>query len=539
VIFFPGVAVANSFDVIVVGSGFGGSVVACRLAEAGARVLVLERGRRWTSEEFPRKPTDPWLYDQARPNKYNGWLDLRLFPRMAVIQGAGVGGGSLCYSSVLMKADTERFHKHWPAEITRDELEPYYGKVAQMLGVQPIPSGQHTQRYKLLQQAAQKTGMEARFQSAPLAVSFDPEWNYDLPDPLNTKHSKPFVNQHGQQQGTCVHLGNCDIGCDVKAKNTLDLNYIPSAERHGAEVRPLHLVRFIEPQQTDYRVVFDRIVDGRLMPGEERSERVVIAAGSLGSTELLLRCRDEYRTLRGISRLLGQDWSANGNFFTFDYYENPDDVQQSIGPTISGVLDLMDGAVQGQRFVIEDDGFPNLLLNAVRASFQKSWFNLSAWILRYYLRRGVQEKNLLRNVMVWLGAGVDGGDGSLQLGRSWLMPWKRELRLAWDVRRSRQVIEAILAFQQRLSQVSGGRLNVPFYWSWLSSLVTVHPLGGCRIGNTPNDAVVDHRGEVFGHKGLYVADGAILPTPIGRNPSMTIAALSERVAFLMARHGSS
>ena len=388
----------------------------------GARVLVLERGRRWTQEQFPRKRTDPWLYDHASPNRHHGWLDVRFFRASAVVQGR-VGGGSLCYSSVLLKADAERFQKHWPAEITSAELDPYYDKVAHMLAVQTIPPGQHTQRYKLLQQAAQKTGLAARFQSAPLAVSFHPKWNYDLPDPLNVKHSTSFKNDHGQQQGTCVHLGNCDIGCDVKAKNTLDLNYIPSAQAEGsrgsaAACGPLHravpgrVSRRFRPHRR--RTARARRRTGRARCGRRR------VAGIDGAAAPLPR-RISYAA--GHQCAARPNWSRNGNFFSLDYHANPDEVQQSIGPTISGFLDLMDGSMDGQRFVIEDDGFPNLLLNAARAT--KSWFNVAAWVVHGYLRRGLREKSLYRNIMVWLGAGVDGGDGSLRLGRSWLMPWKK------------------------------------------------------------------------------------------------------------------
>jgi cholesterol oxidase len=527
--------VSQGFDVIVVGSGFGGAVTACRLAEAGARVLVLERGRRWSTEQYPRRPTDAWLYDHARPQKHNGWLDLRFYKRMAVAQGAGVGGGSLCYSSVVMEAGAERFQEGWPAEITAAELAPYYEEVRAMLGVRPIPPGQHTRRYQLMQGAAERAGLGQRFQSVPLALSFDPAWNYGLTDPQNPKHSRPFVNSQGQPQGTCVHLGNCDVGCDVRAKNTLDLNYIPAAERRGAEVRPLHLVRHVEPDGAGYRVVFDRIEGGRLVRGAERAGRVVLAAGSLGSTELLLRCRDQYRTLPRVSPLLGHGWSANANCLTPDVYPDPAAVRQSVGPTISAGLDFMDGSVDGQRFFLEDDGFPNLLLGAVNAALGRQWPRPLAWALRAHLRRAA--KNPLGNVMVWLGEGVDAADGRLSLRRGWLAPWRRGLHLDWDVRRSERVIAAILATQQKLSRAAGGSLRVPFYWRWLRALVTVHPLGGCRMGATAADGVVDHGGQVFGHPGLFVADGAILPRPVGRNPSLTIAALAERVARLLVRDG--
>ena len=528
---------AGGFDVIVVGSGFGGAVTAGRLAEAGARVLVLERGRRWSPDQYPRKAGDPWLFHPARPERYNGWLDLRLYRGMTVAQGAGVGGGSLSYSSVVMEADPALFERGWPPEITHAELAPYYAKVRGMLGVGEIPPGQQTQRYKLLQRGAERLGYGERFGSVPLALSFDADWSYELPDAVDPRRSKSFVNAQGQRQGTCVHLGNCDIGCDVQAKNTLDLNYIPLAERHGAEVRPLHLVRWVQPDGGRYRVVFDRIEEGRLVRGAERAERVVLAAGSLGSTELLLRCRDEHRTLPRVSRALGRHWSCNANFFTSGIYGTDVKVEQSIGPTIAAGLDFMDGAVDGQRFFVEDDGFPNLLLGALTARLRSGWIDPFAWALQTHLRRGRDEKNPFRNVMVWLGEGADAADGELRLRRRLLTPWRRKLDLRWDVERSRPVLDAIGSIHRRLTEATGGRFRTPLYWSLLRSLVTVHPLGGCTVGTAPDDAVVDHRGEVFGHENLFVADGAVVPVAIGRNPSMTIGALAERTAALMTDDG--
>lgn len=523
----------NDFDVIVIGSGFGGAVTACRLAEAGARVLVLERGRRWAASDYPRRPDDAWFYDHANPSKRHGWLDLRFYRGMAVAQGAGVGGGSLCYSSVVMEADAERFAEGWPPELTLAELAPYYERARAMLRPATIPPGQHTRRYTLMQRAAEKTGLEARFGPMPLAVSFDPSWSYDLPDARSARHSMPFVNEQGQRQGTCIHLGNCDLGCDVHAKNTLDLNYIPAAERRGAEVRPLHLVRFIRPDGDGYRVVFDRIRDGRLVRGEERAACVVIAAGSLGSTELLLRCRDEYRTLPRLSRRLGAGWSANANVLTPDLYADASRVQQTVGPTISGGLDFMDGSVGGRRFFVEDDGFPNLLLNTVSARLRSRALHPAALVLRAHLRRLLRRDNPLGGVMMWLGEGVDAGDGMFYLGHRFLAPWEREMKLAWSIDRSREVIEAILDTHRRLSEANGGKLLVPFTWTLLRALVTVHPLGGCGMGTSWETGVVDHRGQVFGYPNLYVADGAVVPRPIGRNPSLTIAALAERAAALM------
>jgi cholesterol oxidase len=230
----------DTFDAIVVGSGFGGSVVACRLAERGLKVLVLERGRRWLPSDYPRKPADPWFYSVRHPEKRHGWLDIRLFKRMIVAQAAGVGGGSLAYSGVALEAHPSCFDQGWPPELSYAELKPYYDLVAQTMQLQTIPDGQLTQRSKLARSAAEKLSHLDRFAKAPLAMSFSTEWHYALDAPFDRRHSRPFVNAQGVQQGTCIHLGNCDIGCDVRAKNTLDVNYLPLAERHGCVVSPLH-----------------------------------------------------------------------------------------------------------------------------------------------------------------------------------------------------------------------------------------------------------------------------------------------------------
>jgi cholesterol oxidase len=195
----------------------------------------------------------------------------------------------------------------------------------------------------------------------------------------------------------------------------------------------------------------------------------------------------------------------------------------------------MDGSVGGERFYVADDGFPNLLLNAVTARIGAGAGGPFARLLRNRLERGLDEKNPTDQIMVWLGEGVDGADGRLRLGRSLVPPFRRQLELDWDLTRSRGVIEALLATFRRLSEVEGGRLREPVLWRLFKSLVTVHPLGGCAMAGGPEEGVVDHRGQVFGYPNLFVADGALLPRPTGRNPSMTIGALAERTADLMTR----
>jgi cholesterol oxidase len=528
---------SKPFDVIVIGSGFGGAVTACRLAEKGAKVLILERGRRWEIKDYPRDLDDAWIYDPNEPHKRNGWLDFRFFDDMAVAMGAGVGGGSLIYANVSIPAKEWLFNKGWPPEITYKGLERYYNKVGQTLNVQTIPDNQLTRRFKLMKEGAENLGYGERFKKLPLAVTFSQKWTPDLEDAYNDKHSEPLTpNAQGQLQGTCVHCGNCPIGCQVKAKNTLDLNYIPWAEKHGAEVRPLHLVRYIEPEKSGtgnsgYRVYFDRIVDGKLIPGSESAKRVIVAAGSLGSTELLLRCRDQYKSLPGLSGFLGRNWSSNGDFLTPATYNNRQ-VSPMQGVTISCAIDFLNEDQSAPQFFIEDGGAPNALRNFLKST-DPGKFPLARAALKGLLEL-VGPEDPFSNVMPWFAQGVDAADGRLYLGRPWYAFWrKKQLRMDWDIERSKPVITAIINMHKLLSATTGGKPHVPVFWTALKNLVTPHPLGGCNMGVDATRGVVDHRGEVFGYPNLFVADGAIIPEAIGLNPSRTIAALAERIADLI------
>ncbi|HVG23158.1 MAG TPA: GMC oxidoreductase [Thermoanaerobaculia bacterium] len=508
------------FDYIIIGSGFGGSVSACRLAQKGAKVLVLERGRRWDErKDYPVK--ESWIFAPDHPEKLNGWLDFRLFGKMNVVQGAGVGGGSLVYANISVEARPDVFDKGWPAEITYKGLKPYYERVAKFMNVQRVPPSQVPERFKLMKRAAEAKGWGDRFMPVELCVEFDQKYdlaNWDMTDNAQ-KFSVRSKNQHGVEIGTCVHCGNCDIGCKYGAKSTLDKNYIPVAEMAGAEFRPLHLVRAIEPQNGGYVVRFDRIVNGALVPGQETARRVIVAAGSLGSTELLLRCRDEHKTLRNVSDFLGRNWTSNGDFLTPAMYKDYKPYPHR-GPTITSAIDFGDGAYKNERFWIEDGGYPNLIVNYLRHFDTKTARTIAKAL----------ENVFDDNVMPWFAQGVDRGDGRLYLGREWLTPWKKRLKLDWKAKANAALFNAISDMHHELSAATGGKPEFEMLWKQFKTVITPHPLGGCNIGTSAANGVVDHMGEVFGHPGLYVCDGAIIPVPIGRNPTRTIAALAERFA---------
>ncbi|KQU08046.1 GMC family oxidoreductase N-terminal domain-containing protein [Rhizobium sp. Leaf453] len=521
------------FDAIIIGSGFGGAVAACRIAEAGQRVLVLERGRRWSPDDYPRGPDDDWIFDVDEPEEQNGWIDLRFLDDMWVAQGAGVGGGSLIYANVSIDAPKEAFESGWPSQITFAEMAPYYARVAAMLKPEVIPDNQLTPRYTLMRDAAAAIGEEKRLRKLELAVSFDPEGTFPESRPESEVATRSFENAFGRKQGYCVHAGNCDIGCKAQAKNTLDLNYLAVAEEKGAEIRPLAMVSHIVAEGRHYAVVYHEIGNGKRRERVVRTRHVFLAAGSLGSTELLFRSRDLFASLPKVSPALGSNWSSNGDFLTPAFYDDRT-LSPTLGPTITAAIDFLDGKDGGARYFVEDGGFPDALGNAIRAGAKQGRMRPGSNFLKM-LAGLAYDGDTLENMMPWFGQAVDGGDGRLYYGRDWLRPWRRRLKLDWNVKRSERGIGRLIAAHERLSAATGGTPQVPPTWTVLRNLVTPHPLGGCGMAASSAAGTIDHAGEVFGHPGLYVVDGAAVPRPIGLNPSKTIAALAERTLDIMLR----
>ncbi|MEZ5316131.1 MAG: GMC family oxidoreductase [Vicinamibacterales bacterium] len=509
-------------DVIVIGSGFGGAVTACRLAEAGASVIVLERGREWHPGNFPRQLDDPWIWDDTAPTERSGWFDVRMFPHMTVIQGAGVGGGSLVYANISVEAKPDTFTVGWPPGVTYDMLAPHYAEVGRMMEVRPVPQAQWPERTRLLRDAATQAGWQHRFRPLDLAVRFDPAWTYDQPNPHDHAKSVAEPNLHGVTQGTCVHLGECDIGCPVKARNSLDFNYLAVARQRGAVIRPGHIVREIRTTagglfEVDAREIVGPALQARLLT----ARRVIVAAGSLGSTEILLRSRAN-GGLPAVSQRLGQRWSSNGDFLTPAVHPLRE-VEPSRGPTITAAIDLLDGEYMGQPIFVEDGGFPGLAPDALERHAADPTASPTMRQITASLLPVLGRINIIRRVMPWFAQSRDAADGTLSLQNN-------RLALAWNVAGSEATINAVASVHRKLAMHTAGLALTPLPWTIARDLITPHPLGGCAMGATPAQGVVDARGEVFGHPGLFVADGAIVPKAIGLNPSRTIAALAEHIA---------
>ncbi len=352
-----------SYDVVIVGSGFGGGIAACRLAEAGKRVCVLERGRRFGRDDFPDHPAQApamlW-HQSANPG---GLFDVRLMKDLTVITAAGVGGGSLVYASVQLRAPPEVFEQGWPTAIDRAELDPWYELTEEALEPTATPAAPELPKVRAFAAAGRHAGREAK--PLPIAVHF------------GESRTNPFS---GVPQDGCENLGRCDLGCPVHAKNTVDITYLARAEAHGAEVRPLHLATSIIPPAgagDPWRVGFDHLDDGG--GGVIEAPTVVLAAGTLGSPRLLFGNR---RRLRDLSPALGTRFSGNGDALGIAFDPTAPDVRgarNDYGPVMTSMLDY----TAERRAIVADGGLPanfDVLLEVARGvNVIRGW---RRWLLR-------------------------------------------------------------------------------------------------------------------------------------------------------------
>jgi cholesterol oxidase len=352
-------------------------------------------------------------------------------------------------------------------------------------------------------------------------------------------------NPHGgMAQSSCDCTGNCLLGCRQHAKNTLDLNYIPLAEKkHGAEVYPLHRADKLERiGDNGYKVHFERLDEDPSGPTEQgyvTGKTVVVAAGTLGSTELLLRSRDVHGTLPAVSTMLGRRFSGNGDLILAGTLGPDRDVDPGRGPNITAGVDC---STPNNRIFIEDLGYPdgflwflegaipppgrlrNLFLSVKTYVLATFGLNSGSSRISFEIERIVEGGTTTR-FLPYLGMGTDAGDGRLRLKHG-------SIDIDWRHRQSLRMFSEMEQVLRKMSHAINGRYVTSVLWRWpVRKLLTAHPLGGCIMGVNKDSGVVNEFGEVWGYPGLYVADGSIVPTALSVNPSMTISALAERIAF--------
>jgi cholesterol oxidase len=440
-----------------------------------------------------------------------------------VITAAGVGGGSLVYANVQLRAPAVVFEDpRWPAAITAETLEPWYRRTEAALDPVTTPPDPPLRKVQAFAAAAANAGRPVR--PLPIAVHF------------GEAREHPFS---GVRQEGCQNLARCDIGCPVHAKNTVDITYVARAESHGTEVFPLHEVRRLDPPPHvggSWRIGY-RDLDGG-GSGSVEAPLVVLAAGTLGSPRLLLTNR---RRLPRISRSLGNGFSGNGDALGIAFDARADgvrDARNDVGPVMTSALDYTDD----RRLILADGGLPpgfGAILDVARGvNVIKRWRRWLVWLRALVARLGWTDQALRprevrlgaerpgtpdRDALIFLMFGRDAADGQMRLTRL-----LRRFDIRWSKAGSAQLFADLERTANDLARAADA---APFYaldGGPLGTFMTVHPLGGCPMGDDPDRSVVDDTGRVRGYDGLYVLDGSIVPTALGVNPSKTIAALAER-----------
>ena len=546
------------FDAVVVGSGFGGSVSAYRLAEAGQSVCLLERGKAYPPGSFARTPKAMHANFWDPSAGMFGLFDVWSFKHIAALISSGLGGGSLIYANVLLRKDEKWFvreepgvpgYEYWP--VTRAELDPHYDRVERMMNAQRYPFAKspydRTEKTKAMQMAGQKLDME--WMLPPLAVTFANTGAEPIPgEPIVEAHR----NLHDRTRSTCRLCGECDVGCNYGSKNTLDYNYLSAAKRAGADLRTLAEVKTIAPHAGRGYVISYR----QHVPGEPKqpdaplvtisATRLILSAGTFGSTYLLLSNRQHFP---GISPTLGSHFCSNGDLLTFalrcsrktDAGKVPWALDGTYGPVITSSLRMPDTLDGGSRrgFYIEDAGYPAFitwlvetagLASTLGRAQRLAWRRiLSALGIHTTTNLSADIANLLgsgdlsASSIPLLGMGRDVPDGHLGLENGLLSS-------DWAIKRSSPYFTGLTDTMKQITEAWGGCFQSNPTWHLGHRSITVHALGGAPMARRIDEDVVNGYGEVFGYPGLHVADGSVMPGPVGTNPSLTIAALADRFA---------
>jgi len=560
-------------EAVVIGSGFGGAVSCCRLAQKWQdKVMLLERGKRYPMGSFPRTPhamaDNFWSPsgDQAkrpknlRERNLRGMFDIRNFTRMDALVCAGLGGGSLIYANVFLEPPEKVFECGWPKSINKTSLQPYYEIARSVLGARPIPSWEHEPRRKIVRTELFQAFAKDQNRTSTLAdicVFFGN--NFRKPTDIGIQET----NRYGATQTSCTYCAECDVGCNTHSKNTVDLNYLHVAEHvHKARIETESVAEKIVPLNAQgeedtmaqgefgYRVYYRHLDRGETSVD---AKRVVVSAGTLGSNELLLRCRDVYGSLPRLSQRLGKRFSGNGDFLSF-VVEGQKPADPNYGPVITQYTDynLFKDHDPNRAFILEDASYPNFaawFIEGMQPGLNpldslKKVFNMVCSLWRRLVQTVFGGKwtgslgdlfhQMLKGDMsyrsvVLLCMGLDKGDGVLTLRDG-------HLDLDWPQKSSMPLYDAILDSGQQFKAFVESHCFFPLpTWLWpFRNNITVHSLGGCILADSPEQGVVsslDHeRGQVFGYQGLYVADGSVLPTAVGANPIATISAVSEWIA---------
>lgn len=532
------------FDAVVVGSGFGGSVAAYRLAKAGLRVCLLERGRRYPPGTFARSAAEASRTVWDPSEGLHGLFDLWSFKRTDAIVSSGLGGGSLIYANVLLRMPPEWFFSQVPGKqprpwpVTLTDLEPHYDAVEAILTPTVYPDAYRAATLKSGRFAAAATKAGFKPEQPKLAITFGR-------DPSHVEIiGNPEDNLHGVPRLACRRTGQCDVGCNNGAKNSLDLTYL-SLIKDEAEIYSDCEVKNFRRVDGSWHIGYvhheppdlQRVRAVKPVLRTVRSRALVLAAGTFGTNYLLMRNRP---SLPALSDRIGQGFSGNGDFLGF-LTRGAEPVAPATGPVITSTIRQHDGSEGGPGgalgHYVQDGGYPGLLewlteltpptgiarraasltLERVRKAITGEKPTRMAKKVALLLNEGSQSAN----IMPLLAMGRDAPDSTMSLKDGFL-----------DLEQGRGSAEYVRQVRGTLRELSDalGATYHDYMSRFFSRFITVHPLGGTAMSTSPETGVVDSYGRVFGYENdhLLVVDGSVMPGPVGPNPSLTIAALADR-----------
>ncbi len=528
------------YDYIIIGSGFGGSVSAMRLAEKGYSVLVLEKGKRFRDEDFAKTNWQFWKYVWLPAIRAHGILQIAILNGVMVLHGAGVGGGSLGYANVLeVPSDATFDTPAWNAPIKwGDVLAPHYATARRMLGAARNPKLWKAD--EIFRQLAAERGLEDTFRATDVGIFFG-EASLTVPD--------PYFDGDGPQRTGCKHCGGCMVGCRYNAKNTLPKNYLYLAEKRGAKVMAEVEVTDVRPQTANdgrremvnglssaveggYEVTFQPSTSPFKRKQVVRAKNVIFSAGVMGTMNLLLKLRDVKKSLSLLSPRLGDQVRTNSEALLGSVARGSD-VNYSEGISITSIFNAdAETRIEPVRYpdgssLMRFLGAP--LISDATGVPARIWRTLT-WAFRHpldYLRVMALPGWAHNATIILVMQHVDNAM-KFRMGRSWLTGFRRELVALRDETREIEARvgvghDVVREFSRRvngvpLGSVTENAFNLP---------TTAHILGGAPIGRDASEGVVDENFQIHNYPGLYIVDGSIMPANPGVNPSLTITALAE------------
>jgi cholesterol oxidase len=524
-------ALGNHYDAVVVGSGYGGAVSASRLARMGLQVAVLERGKEYVTGAFPTRFPEVRGELMVSGGRFGragkpGLYDFRYGEDVHVLVGCGLGGGSLINAGVALRPDARVFADPvFPGEVGGDGmLDEGYARACAWIRPARDPKAAEITKARALESAGRALGPLPV--AAPVAVSFE-----------------DAINPAGIAQAACTRCGDCCGGCNVGAKNTVATSYLPDATNHGAELFSGVTAQHFEKAGGRWRLHVGPTGSADGTSRMVTADIVVLAAGTLGTTELLLRSRDRGLPL---SPRLGHRFSANGDIIAFAY--NARDRVHAIGighPAKAGLdpvgaavtaeIEIEDPDELSRSMVVQEGALPSALGPLLPALFVPGGKLIGA---AQALIRGVYEGPLSRTHTFFV-VSHDDAEGQIVLDND-------QATVRWSNVNDQPVFGRVDAALQRLSAARGASyVKNPLSESLMGRKpATAHPLGGCGFGRDRTSGVVDHQGRVFDgdpgapaaavHQGLYVSDGSVMPRSLGVNPLLTITAVTERMLIHFA-----